>query len=148
MLATDLAFVIYWLVTALHIIPPSWAYSDARDPTIVAWNWSFLPLDLLVSATGLTALTLDRRRLAAGDDAVASMASSRADAWLLLSLALTVCSGLQAISFWAMRCQLDVAWWIVNGFLIVYPLPYLVVRLRPHRQASASSSTLDQRAVR
>jgi hypothetical protein len=40
-----------------------------------------------------------------------------------------VCSGLQAISFWAMRCQFDATWWALNGFLLLYPLPYLAKRL-------------------
>jgi len=44
------------------------------------------------------------------------------------SLTLTVASGLQAIAFWAFRGQFDATWWALNGFLLVYPIPYLVKR--------------------
>jgi hypothetical protein len=57
---TDIVFLAYWLVSALHLagvlpIPADWLYADADDPRVVAWNWSFLPLDLAFSLTGLTA---------------------------------------------------------------------------------------------
>jgi len=53
---TDLGFIAYWLATALHLIPLEGAFKDYADPTLLAWNWSFFPLDLLISATGLYAL--------------------------------------------------------------------------------------------
>jgi hypothetical protein len=119
MLLTDLGFVVYWLLTALHAIPPQYAYSDYRDPVIVAWNWSFLPLDLLVSATGLSGLWWSRR----------AETARRGEALVLASLAFTVASGLQALSFWAVRGELDVTWWVLNGFLVGYPLPFLARRV-------------------
>ncbi len=60
-LATDLGFIAYWLVTLLHLIPAEYLFNDYADPVMTASNWSFLPLDLAVSATGLRALAMQRR---------------------------------------------------------------------------------------
>ena len=60
-LITDIGFILYWLITLLHLIPPEYLFQDYTNPILTAWNWSFLPLDLFVSATGLTSLFLYRR---------------------------------------------------------------------------------------
>jgi hypothetical protein len=113
MLLTDLTFILYWLVTALHWIPPSWAFNGYENPILVAWNWSFLPLDLLVSASGLGALHLYRKN------------DIRWRRLVLVSLTLTMCSGLQAISYWTVRREFDIGWWIPNMFLLIYPIPFI-----------------------
>lgn len=110
---TDLGFVLYWSLTMSGVLPEAWLYTDAHSPLVAAWNLSFLPLDLLVSATGLSALALHRRERSAWRTAAA------------ISLALTVASGLQAISFWAITGAFDPAWWTVNLWLLIYPLPFL-----------------------
>jgi hypothetical protein len=112
-LITDTGFIVYWLITLLGWLPESYLYQGYHDPLLVAWNWSFLPLDLLVSATGLGSLWLHRR----GDPRWASLA--------LLSLSLTLCSGLQAIAFWALRGDFDLAWWLPNLYLLLYPLAFI-----------------------
>jgi hypothetical protein len=94
-LVTDIGFVVYWLATAFKLILPEYAFSDYANPIVVAWNWSFLPLDLLISATGLTSVWLFSR----GRTGWRELA--------LLSLALTIASGLNAIAFWAIRGELD-----------------------------------------
>ena len=109
MLATDAGFVLYWLVVAAGVLPESWLYADAHDPIVVAWNWSFLPLDLAISATGFASLALERRR----DPRWAPLA------WL--SLGLMAASGLNAVSFFALRGEYDPAWWIPNLWLVVAP---------------------------
>ncbi|MGE7941822.1 DUF5360 family protein [Lysinibacillus xylanilyticus] len=43
----------------------------------------------------------------------------------LLSLALTFCSGLQAIAFWTIKLDFDFMWWIPNLFLLLYPLYFI-----------------------
>lgn len=113
MVATDLAFIAYWLVTALHLLPPELLYNDYNDPWMVDWNWSFLPIDLLVSLTGFAALLAARRRSPASPQLA------------LVSLTLTSASGLMALSFWTLRHDLDPAWWLPNLFLLLYPLPFL-----------------------
>ncbi|MEJ3655596.1 DUF5360 family protein [Actinomycetes bacterium KLBMP 9759] len=118
MLVTDIGFVVYWAVTALGVLPPEIAYSDYTDPRVVAWNWSFMPPDLLISATGLTGLWL----MARGHELWRPV--------LVISLTVTATSGLFAISYWAVRGEFDPLWWGVNLFLIAYAVPALVWLLR------------------
>lgn len=117
-LLVDLGFLAYWAVTALHAIPESYLYKDYDNPMAVAWNWSFMPLDLVVSATGLVSLFLMRRN------------RPEAARIAIVSLSLTSASGLQAISFWAVRGDFDWVWWAPNLFLLVYPWFFLVPFLR------------------
>ena len=112
-LVVDLGFILYWTVTLLRLIPEAYLFKDYEDPILVAWNWSFLPLDLFVSATGLGSLVLLRQ----GDPAWRSFA--------LISLVLTFCSGLQALAFWTLRADFDPVWWLPNGFLLLYPLFFI-----------------------
>ncbi|MFT3706404.1 MAG: DUF5360 family protein [Archangium sp.] len=113
MVGTDLVFVAYWLATATHAFPPAWLFKDYENATLQSWNWSFLPLDLLVSVLGLTSVWLSRKR------------DARAPLFAVLSLALTSVSGLMAIAFWAIRGDFDLAWWAPNLFLLIYPLFFM-----------------------
>lgn len=110
MLATDVGFLGYWAVTALHMLPVAWLFKDYHDPVLQDWNWSFLPLDLFVSLSGLGAVTLSRR------------ADPRAASLALMSLTMTSVSGLMALAFWVLRRDFDPAWWGPNLFLLLYPL--------------------------
>lgn len=112
-LVVDIGFIVYWLVTLLKIIPADYLFKDYANPILQAWNWSFLPLDLLISATGFYSLFLWRR----GDDSWHLLA--------LISLVLTACSGLQAIAFWSLRADFDLGWWLPNLFLLIYPLFFI-----------------------
>ena len=112
-LLVDLGFLAYWLITLLHLIPPEYLFQDYQNPLLVAWNWSFLPLDIVVSVTGLASLALYQRG---------------SSSWRLLafcSLLLTSVSGLQAIAFWVIRGDFMVEWWAPNLFLLVYPWFFL-----------------------
>ncbi|MFC4402200.1 YvaD family protein [Gracilibacillus xinjiangensis] len=112
-LVTDIGFIIYWLVTYFHWIPKSWAFKDYDNEMIIAWNWSFFPLDIFISVTGLFSLYLYKRN----KESWKSLA--------LISLVLTFCSGLQAISFWAFSRDFDIMWWSVNLYLLIYPLFFI-----------------------
>lgn len=106
---TDIGFIIYWSITALHILPTSLLFKDYDNPILVAWNWSFLPLDLLASIFGIAALI---------------MADKRRPHWqymALISSLLTMCAGLMALTFWTFRLDFDIGWWIPNIFLLVWP---------------------------
>ncbi|MFN8439259.1 MAG: DUF5360 family protein [Caldilineaceae bacterium] len=109
----DLGFVLYWLITLLHLIPPSFLFKDYDNPILSAWNWSFLPLDLLISTTGMLSLWRFQRH----DPQWRSFA--------LISLVLTFCSGLQAIAYWGIRGDFDPFWWGPNLFLLLYPLFFI-----------------------
>lgn len=118
MFFTDMGMLLYWVITAamalsLLNIPGEWLFKDYHDPRVVAWNWSFFPLDILFSVTGLAALRMEAR----GDPNWKLMAT--------ISLTLTVCAGLMAISYWLIVQDFDPSWWLPNLFLMIWPLPYL-----------------------
>lgn len=122
--ATDIGFIVYWLLAAFADLPAEYLFKDYENPIMVAWNWSFLPLDLLISATGLSCLYLHKRD------------TERAEMLAIISLSLTVCSGLQAIAFWAIRSDYSFSWWAMNLYLLIYPLFFLVPRLLARKSAS------------
>lgn len=130
-LATDLGFVAYWLVTAAHVLPEAWLFKDYRDPVLNDWNWSFMAIDLLVSATGLSAAWLWKRR------------DARAQPLALMSLTLTSTSGLMALAFWTLRGDFEPGWWAPNLFLLVWPLcfvPRFLVTTGPRAPTAAPRS--------
>jgi len=57
-LVVDTGFILYWLITILEIIPNEYLFKDYHNQILVAWNWSFLPIDMLISGTGLASLWL------------------------------------------------------------------------------------------
>ncbi len=121
---TDIGLLTYWSVSALVLfglinIPGEWLFSDYYDPMIFAWNWSFMPLDVVLSVMGLASA-----RLLARDNELGR-------GLLIGSMALTFCAGLMAISFWAIRLDFDLSWWAANLFLVIWPLVYFprVIRM-------------------
>ena len=112
-LIVDVGFVLYWGAAIFDVLPADYLFKDYHDPILKAWNFSFLPLDLLVSATGLISIVLRAR----GHPRWVQLAS--------VSLVLTFCSGLQAITFWALRHDFEMLWWAPNLFLMIYPLFFL-----------------------
>jgi hypothetical protein len=110
LLITDVGFVAYWLVTLFGLLPSAWLFRDYHDPVMVSWNWSFLPVDLLASCFGLAAVYASARGI---------------ESWrryALVSVTLTFCAGAMAISFWALRCDFDPAWWLPNLYLCIWPI--------------------------
>lgn len=114
---TDLGFVVYWAVSALYAaglveIPPDVLFADYHDARAIAWNWSFLPLDLAVTGFGLWALAASRNQ----------------DSWRMpaaISLALCSTAGGMAIGYWALLRDFDPAWFLPNLLLFVWPLIFL-----------------------
>lgn len=123
MLFTDIGMLLYWGVTIamamkLLDIPGEWLFKDYHDPRVMAWNWSFFPLDIFLSVTGLMALRLEN----SGHPNWKPMAA--------VSLTLTHCAGLMAIAYWAIMGDFDPSWWIPNLFLMLWPLPFLYQLIR------------------
>ncbi|WP_216822347.1 DUF5360 family protein [Sphingorhabdus sp. EL138] len=115
---TDVGMLLYWAVTALMAlsiisVPGEYLFKDYHDPRVVAWNWSFMPLDVIFAICGLWALRLER------------IGDPRWKVWTAVSLSLTVCAGLMAISYWIVVGDYDPAWWIPNLFLMLWPIPFL-----------------------
>lgn len=132
---TDLAFLAYWLASSLEVagilhVPPSWMYADFDHPQVIAWNWSFLPIDLGFSVLGLAAVITARR-----DNPV----------WrplALLSLAFTVTAGLMAVSYWVLLGEFNPSWFLPNLLIAVWPLfyaPGLIVEIACGEAARAAS---------
>jgi len=118
MFITDVGMLAYWAVTALMALgllalPQDWLFKDYDDPRVVAWNWSFLPIDLAFSLSGLWAL--HREKAGAKDWKI----------WAAVSLTLTFCAGIMAISYWTLTGDFDLVWWLANLFLMLWPLPFI-----------------------
>ncbi len=114
----DMGMLLYWGVATLGCIgllrlPREAMYAGYGTPLVDAWNWSFAPLDLAFALTGLAAVRLARR----GDPRWRPIA--------LISLALTFCAGLMAISYWGLTGEFDLAWWLPNLALIAAALWWL-----------------------
>jgi hypothetical protein len=115
---TDFAFLAYWALSALAAsgvvhIPASLIYADYDNPRVVAWNWSFLPLDLAFSLSGLGAVAAARRGL---------------PVWrplALISLIVTIAAGLMAVSYWTLLREFEPSWFLANAALIAWPLAFL-----------------------
>jgi len=118
----DWGMILYWSVMILvclriFSLPAEAMYDGYGLPVIDAWNWSFAPLDLGFAIAGLACLKL------------AGKGDNRWMALALISLALTFCAGLMAISFWIFKGEFNAGWWIPNLLLMaaaLYWLPKLV----------------------
>ncbi|GHE65380.1 hypothetical protein GCM10018785_37820 [Streptomyces longispororuber] len=151
MLVTDLAFLLYWSVALLGLIPAEYAYKDYDDPVMSDWNYSFLPLDVAASATGLASLYLCRRERRTGYPCRREHRTDSPDrtAWrplMLVSLTLTSTAGLQAVVFWALRGDWSPTWWIPNLALLLFPVP-AIVRLTRRAAAGAPPGPRGEESV-
>lgn len=119
----DVLMLVYWAVTALAAtgvvaLPPSALYKGYDQPLMVAWNWSFMPLDVAFALAGLASVRLAR----AGN--------ARWRGYAIVSLALTMCAGGMAIGFWTLTRDFDPGWWVPNLILLLGPLVWLPRLLR------------------
>ncbi|GLQ26817.1 DUF5360 family protein [Sulfitobacter pacificus] len=115
---TEVGMLIYWgfasvVVLGWVIVAPDAMYPYYRNPLIVIWNWSFLPIDILFALCGLAARFVP-------------MAPERAVVLQIVSLTLMFCAGLMALNFWVLQCWFDIAWWAVNAWLVVLSLTGLL----------------------
>jgi len=120
---TDVAFILYWTLAALSQlgllhIPPEWMYANYEQRDVIAWNWSFLPMDLAFSAFGLMSVAAARR----GDPVWRSYA--------IVSLTLTMAAGGMAVSYWAILGQFNPSWFLSNLLLVIWPLFFMRRLLR------------------
>ena len=119
---TDVAFILYWTLAALSQagvlhVPPDWMYANYEQADVIAWNWSFLPMDLAFSFFGLRAVA----------------AARSGDAWrplAIVSLTLTMAAGGMAVSYWAILREFDPSWFLANLALVIWPLFFMRSLLR------------------
>ena len=103
----DLGFLTYWLLISSHILPAEAMFTGYERPEVQAWNWSFLPLDILASLTGIVGNTtkrLDKKTL------------------LTISLVLTSVAGGMAVGYWAFIGDFELSWWLPNLALLLFPI--------------------------
>jgi hypothetical protein len=115
---TDWLFIGYWTLSGfdklgLIHITADLLYANAHDPRVVAWNWSFLPLDIAFSVIGLAAVRASRR----GKPVWRPLA--------LISLVLTMVAGGMAVGYWTLLGEFDPAWFLPNLALLLWPLAFL-----------------------
>ncbi|MEO0962432.1 MAG: DUF5360 family protein [Pseudomonadota bacterium] len=115
---TDVLFMTYWGIALLALfgvfsLPPDMMYGDYLNPRVVAWNWSFFPLDLIFSIFGFLAISAARR----GDPIWRPCA--------LVSLVLTMTAGGMAVAYWIILVEFDPSWFLPNLVLFVWPLFFM-----------------------
>lgn len=128
-LITDILFLVYWSISLVALtgaitLPATFMYGGFDQPRVVAWNWSFLPLDVAFSISGLMAVGAARR----GDPAWRSLA--------LISLCFTIAAGGLAIGYWTILQEFDPAWFLPNLAIFLWPFIFLPKLVRPERTTS------------
>ena len=103
LVVTDLGLLAYWTLTAAGVI------SVGTGDVLLAWNWSFLPLDLFAVTTGLAWSLLPIRH-------------RWSTPLFLCALTLTFSAGLLAVSFFALWGAWALSWWLVNLWLMLMPV--------------------------
>lgn len=130
-LVTDLAFLAYWSVSLAALcgiigLPPELMYRGYDQPRVIAWNWSFLPLDLGFSFAGLAAVAAARR----GHRSWRSLA--------IISLCFTMAAGGLAVTYWSILQEYDPAWFLPNLAILLWPLFFLPRLVRPKLESEAN----------
>lgn len=108
---TEILMLAYWvlagaLVLGLVSIDPALMYSDYENPLVVAWNWSFFPIDVAFAVIGLSAR-------------FGTFAPQNKFKLEVAAAVLMICAGLMAISFWTITGDFNQAWWGMNLWLII-----------------------------
>lgn len=119
---TESGMLLYWAFASLVVfgfldVPPEYMYSDYKNPLIVAWNWSFFPLDTMFSVLGLISR-------------YGNLRSHNKEILSIVSLSLMFCAGLMAISFWLINSTFDPFWWSINLWLLILPAWVLLSKYR------------------
>ena len=115
---TDVAFLLYWSIAALALagflaVPGEWMYANYDQADVIAWNWSFFPMDIAFSVSGLMAVSASRRQ---------------DPTWrfhALISLTLTMAAGGMAVSYWMILGEFDPFWFGTNLSLVIWPLFFM-----------------------
>lgn len=108
---TEIAMLLYWLLAGALVldlisVDPSLMYSDYQNPLVIAWNWSFFPIDFAFAVIGLTARF----------GAIHGVLRLKLE---VTAAVLMMCAGLMAISYWILTGEFDLTWWSMNIWLII-----------------------------
>jgi len=107
---TEVLMVLYWILASLLVfgfikIDPSMMYSDYENPLVVAWNWSFFPIDIAFAGIGLFAK-------------YGNVAGGQGFKLEVSAATLMICAGLMAISYWVITGDFSPTWWAINIWLV------------------------------
>jgi hypothetical protein len=105
--AIDLGFIVYWALIISGALPAEAMFTGYEKPEVQAWNWSFFPLDIAASLTGIAGNTLK---------------NLNKKVLLTTSLVLTSVAGGMAIGYWTFLGDLELSWWLPNLILLFFPL--------------------------
>lgn len=116
---TEIGMLAYWilataLVWNLVSIDPSLMYSNYQNPLVVAWNWSFFPIDVAFAVMGLTARF----------GSITGLLKFKLET---IAAVLMLCAGLMAISYWTITGEFSLTWWGVNIWLIIVGMANLIL---------------------
>ncbi|WP_019204505.1 DUF5360 family protein [Tsukamurella sp. 1534] len=136
LVVVDVALVAYWVAVIADLLPEAQRFRDYSNPVVQAWNWSFLPLDLLAVACGLAGVRM------------ATTGSRVGRSVLTVGLTLTFCAGFMAVSFWAFYGDFDAAWWAPNIALMVVPLLVHLAMLAEDRTEDRTQDRVTDRVRR
>lgn len=105
----------YWFMSILQMLgvferPASMMFADFNNLRVVAWNWSFFPVAMLISVTGLMAFYMSHRN------------DMRWRSVAIVSLSSTICAGTMACCYWAILGEFDPSWFLPNLALAIVPL--------------------------
>lgn len=133
LVVTDVGFLIYWIVSALFAagllnVPAEWLFADYHDPRVIAWNWSFLPLDVAFSIIGLAAI----RQYQKGDASWRHLA--------IISLVLSSTAGGMAVSYWVLLGDYEPIWLEMNLALFAWPLFHIPGLIREATSAATADA--------
>jgi hypothetical protein len=115
---TELGMLAYWVLAGALVagwvrVDPSLMYSDYENPLVVAWNWSFFPIDVAFAMIGLTA------RFGSTSGPLRFKLEATASVLML-------CAGLMAVSYWTMTGEFSPVWWGINLWLVILGFSNLV----------------------
>ncbi len=132
---TDIAFLLYWLLAGLSTagivsLPPEWMYANHDQPDVIAWNWSFFPMDLAFSYFGLRAV------------AAARQGREIWRPYAIVSLTLTMAAGGMAVSYWVLMKEFNPSWFFANLALVIWPL-FFMPRLLAESAANRSAPSAE-----
>ena len=123
---TELAMLAYWvlagaLVLKLISIDPALMYSDYENPLVIAWNWSFFPIDVAFAFAGLSAR-------------FGTFAEQTKFKLRTIGSVLMICAGVMAVSFWTITGDFNITWRGVNLWLIVLGMTNLLCDQMPQAE--------------
>ena len=120
----------HWIFASLValdvlVVAPEYMYWDYANPSMVAWNWSFLLINALFAVAGLYG------RFGQTSELGRNILST-------FSMSLMFCAGVMAISFWLVAGSFDPFWWSIDLWLVALASWVLTENYRTHQHSASN----------